>query len=506
MSSRKQLVELCAKFVTLTKRRMRAASLNRIIMIWMAASLLVAITAATGKAAELTSLGSSTPSLDALAYDAISESVLWSFGAATDDGIQPFAGLIADKWGNLYGTTSSGGVGAGTFFGSGGGTVFELSPPAGKSAQWTESVLWNFGLVNDDGRNPYVGASLIADKWGNLFGLTVAGGDSTNCLIFGCGTVFELSPPTGKQAQWSERVLYNFGATSDDGIFPFGSLIADKWGNLFGTTNGGGAYGPGTAFELSPPAGKSMLWTESVLWNFGATSDDGQFPEAALLADKWGNLYGTTYTGGANCAPFGCGTVFELSPPTAKSTRWSESVLWNFGATSDDGSEPIAELIADKWGNLYGTTYTGGANCDLDLGGCGTAFELSPPTGKQTQWTESVLWNFPSASGDGFQLYAGLIADKWGNLYGATSSGGANCPPFGCGTVFELAPPADKSSTQWSESVLWSFDGDDGYNPLGTLIFDKWGDLYGTTQIGGVNDDVPGLGAGAGTAFELRLP
>jgi uncharacterized repeat protein (TIGR03803 family) len=280
MVSRKQLGELSVRLALFTEDCVGRISWNRIIMVAVAASLL-AITAVSGKAAEITSLGSQTHSLSDLGYEAVSESVLWSFGATGDDAVRPFAGLIADKWGNLYGTTVAGGV-------------------------------------------------------------------------HGLGTAFELSPPSSKQPQWSERVLWSFGATSDDGQQPSG-LIADKWGNLYGTTNEGGAYCPsfggcGTVFELIPPAGRQPRWSERVLWSFGATSNDSAFPRAGLIADKWGNLYGTTIAGGASSACFGsgCGTVFELSPPSSKQPQWSERVLWSFAASNEDGSNPVAALIADK--------------------------------------------------------------------------------------------------------------------------------------------------------------
>jgi uncharacterized repeat protein (TIGR03803 family) len=356
--------------------------------------------------------------------------VLWSFGATSNDAAEPLAGLIADKSGNLYGTTIMGGANDVSFGGD--GTVYELSPPAGKSTQWTENVLWNFSFGTADGYAPY--NSLIADKSGNLYGTTGFGG--VNCSAAGgCGTVFELSPPMGKQTQWSERVLWSFAGSPDDGGIPRAGLIADKLGNLYGTTTSGGADGDGTVFELIPPVGKQAQWSERVLWSFGATSDDGESPQATLIADKWGNLYGTTEGGGANCVSFGsCGTAFEVSPPVGKSTQWTERVLWSFGATGD-GSSPFAGLLADKWGNLYSTTASGGTGGICNGFGCGTVFELSPPAGQSTQWSEQVLWGFDGD--DGFFSLAGLIADKWGNFYATTYGGGSN----GDGTVFKLSLP-----------------------------------------------------------------
>jgi uncharacterized repeat protein (TIGR03803 family) len=441
-------------------------------MIWMAAPLLVlTITAVTAKAQ------TSAPA-------PVSESLLWSFAGSPDDGNFPASTLIADQRGNLYGTTEVGGA-------NGDGTVFELSPPVGKSSQWSEQVLWSFGSSDDGAISD---ASLIADKMGNLYGTTARGGASSNCSG-GCGTVFELSPPYGKSSTWSERVLYSFAGSPNDGAVPVASLIADEAGNLYSTTVNGGANGKGTIFELSPPYGKSKSWSERVLYNFGATSDDGVFPEASLIADKSGNLYGTTVEGGANSGcDEGCGTAFELSPPYGKSMQWSERVLWSFGANSEDGENPEASLIADKWGNLYGTTFTSIAVGD------GIAFELSPPYGQSTQWSEQVLWHFGVTTDDGNEPTASLIADKLGNLYSTTGGGGAssNCSG-GCGTVFELSPPYGKSAA-WSEQVLWSFAGspDDGAFPVAGLLADQRGNFYGTTGFGGADGD--------GAVFELSLP
>jgi len=337
-------------------------------------------------------------------------------------------------------------------------------------------------------------AGLLADKSGNLYGTTLYGG--TNNV----GTVFELSPPSSRQTQWSERVLWSFGA-SGDGNGPSAGLIADKSGNLYGTTQYAGANNGGIVFELSPPVGQQTQWKERVLWNFGPinVSGDGSEPYAGLIADQRGNLYGTTVLGGAYS---GGGTVFELSPPTGQQTQWSERVLWSFGA-NDDAARPFAGLILNR-GNLYGTTSTNeGVNVTSC---CGTVFELSPPAGQQTQWRESVLWSFGVIPGDGATPYAGLIADKSGNLYGTTLFGGA----FGgldAGTVFELSPPAGQQ-TQWRESVLWSFGASgDGNFPTAGLLADRRGNLYGTTGQGGANSCFTGIREiGCGTVFKLSLP
>jgi uncharacterized repeat protein (TIGR03803 family) len=383
--------------------------MTRIVKNWMAVLLLLAVTAFIGQTAEVGRADNQEAAVDAATAAAISESVLWNFGAA-NDGAEPSASLIFDQRGNLYGTTDGGGTNRG-------GTVFELSPPTGNQTQWSEHVLWNFG-ADKDGALPLAG--LIFDLRGNLYGTTDEGGTNNK------GTVFELSPPTGNQTQWSEHVLWNFGV-DDDGAFPGASLIFDLRGNLYGTTNGGGTNGDGTVFELSPPTGIQRQWRERVLWNFFGAPDDGAFPTAGLIFDLRGDLYSTTFEGGTNSD----GTVFELSPPTGIQRQWRERVLWNFGAP-DDGAFPRAGVIFDLRGNLYGTTDNGGTNNND-----GTVFELSPPTGIQRQWSERVLWNFFGAPDDGSEPLAGLIFDLQGNLYGTTQFGGTN----DAGTVFRLSAP-----------------------------------------------------------------
>jgi uncharacterized repeat protein (TIGR03803 family) len=454
--------------------------LKKLIMVWAIASMVIAITTATGKTAGNGGLAGQVAAPDAAAAAAFSESVLWNFGVTSDDGATPASALIADQQGNLYGTTFVGGT-------NNLGTVFELSPPSGKQKLWNERVLWRFDATADDGGVP--AAALIADQQGNFYGTTTRGGGRTcDPSVVGCGTVFELSPPSGQQTQWTERVLWSFGATGD-GWFPLADLIADSKGNLYGTTEFGGAYcqptppvtdgGCGIVFELSPPSGQQTQWSETVLWSFGAGAD-GFNPMAGLIADQQGNLYGTTFEGGANKD----GAAFELSPPSGQQTQWSETVLWSFGATKDDGGNPETGLIADQQGNLYGTNQSNGGKENA-----GTAFELSPPSGEQTQWSERLLWTF-GAKNDGSSP-SSLIADQQGNFYGSTYFHGAKKD----GVAFELSPPSGKH-TQWSLHVLQSFGAkNDGQGPSG-LIADQQGNLYGTTFEGGPTND--------GLVFELR--
>jgi uncharacterized repeat protein (TIGR03803 family) len=227
---------------------------------------------------------------------------------------------------------------------------------------------------------------------------------------------------------------------------------------------------------------------EQVLYRFKG-GGDGSAPSARLIADKAGNLYGTTADGGAGACRGGCGTVFELSP--ASGGRWTETVLYRFTG-GGDGAFPEAGLIFDTAGNLYGTTIYGGSSDD------GTIFQLMAPATTGGVWTLSVLHSFVGHT-DGKYCLGSLVFDQVGNLYGPTLFGGQ----FGGGTVFQLAAPATQGGT-WTLHVLHSFTGgNDGIDPLGTLIFDKKGALYGTTYSGTVFKEVPP--ATGHTAWTLRV-
>jgi uncharacterized repeat protein (TIGR03803 family) len=325
--------------------------------------------------------------------------------------------------------------------------------------------------------------NLLFDPAGNLFGTTAVGG------VHNWGVVFELLPQEG--GGWTEKVLHSFNLNGTDGIEPQGGLARDVAGNLYGATVGGGDYNCfgnpcGTVFELTPGADGS--WKEKILHSFQGS--DGDTPVGALIIDAAGNLYGTTAYGGYNnCAneDLGCGTVFELMPEADGS--WKEKVLYKFNADDKHGSQPFAGLIFDNAGNLYGTTVYGGTYDE------GTVFELLPEA--EGRWTEKVLHSFGKTPDDGINSTTSLILDAAGNLYGTNSGGGgAACynNEFGCGNVFELIPKADGG---WMEKVLHTFsiDGPDGFAPYGSLTFDAAGNLYGTTSSGGAYF--------AGTAFEL---
>jgi uncharacterized repeat protein (TIGR03803 family) len=376
---------------------------------------------------------------------ATSEVVLYSFCARSSctDGSTPNAGVITDQSGNLYGTTEVGGINEQ-------GTVFALAHNG------TETVRYSFPGQTNDGYNPF--ASLFEDMKHNLYGTTAYGG------LHGGGAVFILSRKNTESLNYSFCTLDNCA----DGQQPMSNVIMDAAGNVYGTTTYGGAHGFGTVFKLTPNKGESVLY--SFCPNTGC--DDGKNPMAGLVADGRGNLYGTTPYGGAN----GDGTVFEIT------NKRKEKTVYSFCPESGcpDGANPLAGLIMDEPGNLYGTTLFSGAH------GSGVIFKIAPD-GK-----ESVLYSFCSDfnCADGSSPEAGLIMDKAGNLYGTTYRGGTNAQ----GAVFEYSPKRNV------ETVLYSFCSQsncaDGVNPIAGLLPDKKGNLFGTTLGGGVYN--------AGTVFEIH--
>jgi uncharacterized repeat protein (TIGR03803 family) len=376
------------------------------------------------------------------------------------DGAQPFGTLIADKHGNLYGTTWSGGIQNPncTMNGTGCGTVFKLTS---SRSGWSFNVLYTFKGYRGDGSNPYR-QSLVFDKHGNMYGTTMTGGDTLDCGSYSCGTVFKLA------ADGTETIIHNFSSISAGAFWPMSGLVLSKNGSFFGVTFHGGIYGTGTVYEVTTSG------TERTLYNFTQDGADGIGPFGDLVLDKHGNLYGTTQTGGSqNCFGTGCGTVFRLAPDG------TQTVLHNFAGAAD-GSWPWAALTTDNNGNLYGTTFVGGGSgCGGQ--GCGTVFKIAP------DGTEAVLHRFSGSDGAGPR--AGVILDRQGNLYGTTTGGGSGCGgPAGCGTVFKIAPDG-------TETVLHSFNISDGVAPEGGLVLGKNGKLYGTTQLGGAYN--------WGTVYEL---
>lgn len=311
------------------------------------------------------------------------------------DGSEPSGGLALDAEGNVYGTTTLGGL-------NGGGTIFELT-----SGSWDFSVLYQFCSQANctDGGNPFSGP--VLDDAGNLFSTA--------------GFAVELSPdPSG----WVETVLYRFCSSMNNvgGCEALGGLVIDKAGNLYGATEVGGAFQKGTTYELRHSASG---WRESLPHSFGSFPRDGSGPLIGHLGiDGAGNLYGTTGSGGSNLCFGGCGTIYELVREGNGS--WKEKILYNF-ANGTTGFSPGAGVAMDKAGNLYGATVYGGSpTC-----GCGTIYKLAPGAGGT--WTYTVLHTFSGL--DGSQPDANLVVHD-GKLYGTTVSGGAG----GFGVVFEITP------------------------------------------------------------------
>ena len=431
--------------------------------------------------------------------------VLHSFQGGSSDGAGPVGGLIFDDVGNLYGATVYAGSGGNCVIDQGCGTAFMLAPKG--DGTWTESVIFNFTDYSLGGAS-WPAAGLVRDGSGNLYGTLSIGGP--NCWShespYECGAVFELTP--NGDGTWTQNILHYFVGT--DGSQPGSGLIFDASGALYGTTPWGGSgkcsansnAGCGTVFKLAPNSDGS--WTETVLHSFTG-GRDGAYPTASLIFDPAGNLYGTTNYGGVAICPQylgwgvepGCGTVFKLTPNSGGT--WTETVLHRFTG-HQDGGWPLASLILDAAGTLYGTASVGGTASKIchdywnDKPGCGLVFSLA--LGSGGKWVEHVIHDF---YGGGQSPAASLIFDAAGNLYGTTSNGGGGgCYGFygnkmGCGIVFQLAPQA---GGPWKKQLLYSFTGgSDGANPNGSLVFDAAGNLYGATGGGGAY--------GYGTVFEI---
>ncbi len=344
--------------------------------------------------------------------------VLYNFTGSSDGG-NPYAAVLRDTSGNLYSTAANGGS-------SGKGVVFKVD------TRGTETVLYSF-TGGSDGGEPVAG--LIRDSAGNFYGTTFSGGSSDN------GVVFKLSK------SGSETVLHSFAGGSSDGAHPWGGLIQDDKGNIYGTTSGGGASNWGTVFKLSKDG------TETVLHTFVGGESDGEFPMyTSLVMDKTGNLYGITEQGG----PDNLGLVYKLSP-SGKFT-----LLHGFLGGATDGCYPYGTPAMDSKGNLYGTAYKCGSS------GEGMVWKVTK------KGAETVLHNFAGGSSDGACPYAGVSMDAKGNFYGDTAYGGSS----GDGAVYKL-------NKKGKLTLLHSFAGSDGQLPIATLVRDAKGNFYSTAYEGG---------------------
>ncbi|MGD0932221.1 MAG: choice-of-anchor tandem repeat GloVer-containing protein [Candidatus Korobacteraceae bacterium] len=370
---------------------------------------------------------------------------LHAFTGGLDGGF-PESGVTLDRAGNLEGTAFEGGS-------AGLGAAYKL---VHNGANWTASALHEF-TGGTDGARP--AARVMVGPDGSLYGTTVAGGSNSNCGEYtGCGTVFQLSPPASickaVLCPWNETVLYRFPGGPDGGVPGTGDILFDRQGNIYGTTQSGGAHDAGTVYMLTPSNG---TWVHSVIYSFTG-GQDGGYPMAGVIADAAGNLYGTTQSGGSGNG----GTIYELSP---SGSGWSESTLHALNS-STEGAYIQAGLIFDSAGNLYGAAAAGGPN------GSGTVFQLAP---SGDNWNFTVLYaNF--GEGGGYEGPAASLAiDQTGALYG-TSVGWNDGNNFG--TIFKLTP----SNGGWVYTLLLQFNLNDGGMPFGGVTLDAGDNLYGTTS------------------------
>jgi len=392
------------------------------------------------------------------------------------DGASPYGSLISDYQGNIYGTTIGGGDTtdvpcANSPFGLGCGVVYKLDHHG------NESVLYQFTGQSD---GAYPATELLLDEAGNLYGTARGGGNANPACVFinGCGVVFKLDRHA------NESVLYAFNGGAD-GLGAASGLVRDQLGNLFGTTIAGGSSNPACTGD-GPPGTCGVIYkldpkgNETVLHTFTG-STDGYAPYGSLLLDWQGDLFGIASNGGDISSSFcgttvpalagalGCGTVFKID------RTGNFSILHTFEG-KDGGPFPDGWLATDYAGNIYGITGNGGSAVSSTNLGNGTIFKID------RQGNESVLYNFAGGA-QGFTSFGSVIRDNLGNLYGATFFGGDTTDPAcsavgGCGVVFRLDP--------WGRyTVLHTFKGPDGANPWADLYMDQRGDIYGTTTAGG---------------------
>jgi len=356
------------------------------------------------------------------------------------DGALPFAGVIQDKTGNIYGTTSYGGA-----FNA--GSVFKVN------ASGTEETLYSF-TGGTDGNTPY--GALTLDKFGNLYGTTYVGGS------YNLGVIFKVDP-TG-----NETVLHHFAGGDSDGCYPSGKLVGSK-GAFYGTTSLCGATFQGVIFKLN------KKWQLTVVHSFSGSDGANPF-YGGLLKDKAGNFYGVTDYGGNLTCPggLGCGVVYQLDQ------QGTLNVLYRFAGGATDGCSPLGSVVMDKSGDLFGITNGCGAS------NYGTVWHLS-------NGAESVIHHFAGAPFDGARPVAGLVRDSKGNLYGVTEDGGStSCGGVGCGAVYRLGRDG-------TLKLLHSFSYSDGATPDGELFRGPSGKLFGTTYFGGSNS----CGSGCGSVWSL---
>jgi uncharacterized repeat protein (TIGR03803 family) len=417
---------------------------------------------ADGRACAFASLLAVPLLIGSAAAGAQTLTTIYNFGAQRGDGTFPWA-ITGDGQGNLYGTASLDGTRDGD------GALFRLSPPAEPGGIWTETVLYRF-RGSPDGSTPE--GTPVLTVGGRIFGTTYLGG------LHDLGTAFVAGPGDTPDAPWKEKPIYHFGAFAGDGTKPNSGLLYAR-GKLYGVASEGGATGRGTVFMLTPPLAPDDDWTETILHSFGPDGD-ASFPLGELVGDRHGNLYGNSVLGGVN----NLGAVYRLVPPAHPGQPWTESVIHSFNGT--DGSSGEGRLLLANDGVLYGTTGGGGPEEG------GTVFKLTPPSDPSGSWTHSIVYAFTGGR-DGGSPAAGVSMDAQGRLWGTTTVGGNGGPNFG-GVLFVLHPPANPGDP-WTETVLSSFGGPNGFRPISPLVWD--GAIYGLTTQGGA--------FGTGTAFQFKF-
>ena len=412
-----------------------------------------------------TALTLSAGLLCSLALPAQTLNTLYSFDH-NELGYQPRSGVVVGSGGELYGALPSGGA-------YGEGLVFELAPPSSQGALWSEVVLHSFDPSSEGGCTTL----LTLGPSGVLYGVT---GYNLN----NGGTVFQLTPPQGSNTHWHEATLQAFSSSNSGGVGPAATPVLGPHSAIYGTTGAGGTYDNGTVYRLLPPNGQGGAWSGETLYTFNYHVGDFGSSTGTLAMDDRGALYGATmgtvfqlappmtpggpwvekilaglyYPNGVVLGPNGvlygtasegtlgscnsaCGSVFQLTPPTAPGGAWTETLLHLFtgGNYTEDGNQPDSTPVLGPNGVLYGTTYSGG------LYNWGTVYELLPPSSPGGTWTEVTLYSFTDGPDGGEPMGVALGQD--GNLYGTTFIGGVS--PHGIlnqGTVFELVLPQNANN------------------------------------------------------------